>query len=370
VERKVNRDVFLNHTSIITGLGSLDQTWESLLNNKSGIVQKEHFENSLLPRTGLSLYKRDFASLQSDFSEIIMADCLAGLAKLPKDTFVIWTGIKNNAQAIESLYNETPMPRYSSAYDLRCWLTGILGLTNGGMEINAACASSTIGVAVAAQYIAEGRYDHILVAGADIVSRFVYYGFAALKAMKEDVCAPFDRQRNGLTLGDGAVALFLSAERDSDIRVAGYGITNDANHITGPSRDGSGLAKALFQAIEMSGLKPEHIQAFCAHGTGTRFNDSMELLAFRSIFGDEDNSPMMFGVKGAIGHTLGAAGGIEIALCAKCLSEGMIPPTVGCKLPESPRVVLEKTTYPAKNILTSNSGFGGINAAVLLEKVS
>ena len=244
----------------------------------------------------------------------------------------------------------------------------MLGLNNGGMEVNAACTSSTVGVALAAEYIVEGRYDHVLVAGADIINRFVYYGFAALKAMTEEVCMPFDAGRKGLSLGDGAVALFLSAERRSDLRVAGYGISNDANHITGPSRDGSGLAKALRQAIGMSEITFDEAQAFCAHGTGTRYNDSMELKAIQSLYGD--NSPLVFGVKGAIGHTLGAAGGIEVALCGKCLLEGTVPPTVGCNNPESPGVVLDRTKFSGKNILTSNSGFGGINAAVLLEKLS
>jgi 3-oxoacyl-(acyl-carrier-protein) synthase len=373
LELKVNsahRDVFLNYSSIVTGLGSLNPTWESLLANKSGIVQKAHFENELLPKTGLSLYQRDLHSEQADFTEMLMGHCLAGFPKLPPDTLVIWTGIKNDVEAIESLYNGASMPHCLSARDLRLRVTDILGLSGGGMEINAACASSTIGVALAVQYIAAGRYDHILVAGADRVSRFVYLGFAALKAMKEDVCLPFDTQRNGLSLGDGAVALFLSAERNSDIRVAGYGITNDANHITGPSRDGSGLAKALNQAIAMSGLQSQDVQAFCAHGTGTRYNDAMEILAARLVFGEDENSPPLFGIKGAIGHTLGAAGGIEIALCGKCLSEGILPPTVGCKSPESPSVVLDQTRFPGRNILTSNSGFGGINAAVLMERVS
>lgn len=364
----MNRDVFLNYSSIVTGLGTLNETWEALLRNKSGIVKKEHFDNSLLPKTGLSLYKRNMTSLPANFTKFLMEECLSGFPELPEDTFVIWTGIKNNAETIENYFDHVELPLYYSAYDLRSWLTERLGLTNGGMEINAACASSTVGAAIAMQYIKEGKYDHILVAGADMVSRFVYYGFAALKAMTEEVCMPFDITRKGLSLGDGAVALFLSAERNSDIRVSGYGITNDANHITGPSRDGAGLAMAMRQAVEMSGLRPEMVQGFCAHGTGTRFNDSMEVLATRSVFGE--NPPPIFGVKGAIGHTLGAAGGIEIALCQKCLSEKLIPPTVGCNTPESPAVVLERTLFDGENILTSNSGFGGVNAAVLLEKLS
>lgn len=364
----MGRAVFLNHFSIITGLGSLEQTWEGLLKKQSGIVKKSHFDNSLLPETGLSLYKRDFDDRRVNITQFLMEECLASFPKLPKDTFVIWTGIKNNAEAIESFYNKTESPHCSSAHEFRSWLTGMLGLNNSGMEVNAACTSSTVGVALAAEYIAEGRYDHILVAGADIVNLFVYYGFAALKAMTEEVCMPFDTGRKGLSLGDGAVALFLSAERHSDLQVAGYGISNDANHITGPSRDGSGLAKALRQAIEMSEITLDDVQAFCAHGTGTRYNDSMELKAIQSLYGD--NTPLVFGVKGAIGHTLGAAGGIEVALCGKCLLEGTIPPTVGCNTPESSRVVLDWTKFPGKNILTSNSGFGGINAAVLMEKLS
>jgi 3-oxoacyl-(acyl-carrier-protein) synthase len=363
----LNRTVFLNHAAIVTGLGSLDSTWEGLLNGQTGIVKQTHFDNALLPQTGLALYQRRFTATKINFTRSLMTECLKGFPPLPKDTLVIWTGIKNSAEAIESLSYGTTMPDYSSATDLRRWLTEHLGLTGDGMEINAACASSTVGVALAAQYIAEGRYNHVLVAGADIVNRFVYYGFAALKAMREAICLPFDLNRSGLSLGDGAVALFLSAERHSDLAVTGYGITNDANHITGPSRDGAGLALALCQTIAMAGMQPQAIQAFCAHGTGTRYNDTMELLAAQTVFGDV--LPPIFGVKGAIGHTLGAAGGIEVALCGKCLTERMLPATVGCCHPESSGVILNNTVFAGANIITSNSGFGGVNAAVLLEKI-
>lgn len=364
----MKRDVYLNYSSTITGLGNLDETWHTILNGQSSVVKKEHFHNKLLPATGLALYKRDLSNSDLNITQHLMEECLSTFPKLPRDTYVIWTGIKNNAEDIEGHCLGTGKPSLSSAHDFRLWLTGMLGLNNGGMEINAACASSTIGVALAMQFIADGRYDHVLVAGADIVSRFVYYGFAALKGMKEEVCMPFDTDRSGLSLGDGAVALFLSAERDSNIRLAGFGMTNDANHITGPSRDGSGLAKAFSQAITMAELKPDAIQAFCAHGTATRYNDSMELMAVQSVFGK--TAPKIFSVKGSIGHTLGAAGGIEVALCGRSLIEGVLPPTVGCKNPESPQIVLEKTPYPGENILTSNSGFGGTNAAILMEKVS
>ncbi len=364
----MKRDVFLNYSAVITGLGSFENTWESILNNRSGIVIKEHFKNSLLKRTGLSLYKREFSDKCNNFTRFLTEECISGFPVLPEDTFIIWTGIKNDSETVESIFNSAPAPDYTCAYDLRTWLAARLGLRKSGMEVNAACASSTVGTGLAVQFIADGIYDHVLVAAADYVDRFVYYGFAALKAMTEEPCMPFDVNRKGLTLGDGAVMLFLSAERKSDIRVSGYGLTDDANHITGPSRDGAGLAKALKKAVETAGLSPSDINAFCAHGTGTSYNDEMELKAARAVFGEI--LPPVFGIKGAIGHTLGAAGGIEIALCGRCLADGTIPPTVGCKAPESASIVIERTALPGNNIITSNSGFGGVNAAVLLENIS
>ncbi|MGA2141055.1 MAG: beta-ketoacyl synthase N-terminal-like domain-containing protein [Brevinematales bacterium] len=365
----MKRDVFLNHASIITGLGNLDLTWKSILDGKSGIIKKEHFNNSLLPQTGLSLYKREMDGPAQNLTMKLMSECAAGLPELPGDTFVIWTGIKNDVEAVEALYNDGHEVSCKNAYEMRLALMEMLGLDNGGMEINAACASSTAGAGLAAQFIADGKYDHVLVAGSDIVSRFVYFGFAALKAMNENTCMPFDVNRSSLTLGDGAAALFLSAGRQSDIRISGYGITNDANHITGPSRDGSGLSAALLETLDMAGIEPGDVGAFCAHGTGTRYNDSMELAAAAKVFGP-GHMPPVFGVKGSTGHTLGAAGGIEIALCGKSLLDGIMPPTVGCLQPEIAEINLEKALLKGRNILTSNSGFGGINAAILMENIS
>ena len=139
----------------------------------------------------------------------LMSECVKGLPVLPKDTFVIWTGIKNDVEAVEALYNDGHEVIYKNAYEMRLALMEMLGLDNGGMEINAACASSTAGAGLAAEFIAGGKYDNVLVAGADIVSRFVYFGFAALKAMNENICMPFDVNRKGLSLGDGAAALFF-----------------------------------------------------------------------------------------------------------------------------------------------------------------
>jgi 3-oxoacyl-[acyl-carrier-protein] synthase II len=149
--------------------------------------------------------------------------------------------------------------------------------------------------------------------------------------------------------------------------VAGWGVANDAHHVTAPSRDGCGLIQAVRQALERAALPPAAVAAVSAHGTGTVYNDAMELTAFAAIFG-ERRLPI-HSVKGAIGHTLGAAGGIEVALGARMLAAQLVPPTVGCGEPEAAaegQVSDRAVPFSGEWLLTTNSGFGGINAALLL----
>ena len=146
-------------------------------------------------------------------------------------------------------------------------------------------------------------------------------------------------------------------------------MANDAFHVTAPASDGRGLLAAVKQALKRAGLEPEAISAVCAHGTGTVYNDHMELTAFDQLFGDR-RLPV-YAIKGAIGHTLGAAGGIEVALGLKSLSEGLAPPTVGFSKGEDnmvERVSSQPAVIPGNHLLSTNSGFGGINAALILAK--
>jgi 3-oxoacyl-[acyl-carrier-protein] synthase II len=149
--------------------------------------------------------------------------------------------------------------------------------------------------------------------------------------------------------------------------LSGWGVAGDAFHITAPARDGCGLVQAVRGALERADLSPEKVAGINAHGTGTVYNDAMELTAFGSVFGDR-NIPL-HSIKGAIGHTLGAAGGIETAVALRSLAEGIIPPTVGCSDPEVEGQVGDRPFPLAGDVLlATNSGFGGINAALVLEK--
>jgi 3-oxoacyl-[acyl-carrier-protein] synthase II len=287
---------------------------------------------------------------------------------------VVWTGIKGNAEYIEADQN-LKMPFLPEHYHR--WVAERLGIGPLGFDINAACASSTVGMAIGAQKIGRGEYGSVLICAADVVSRFVFTGFSVMKALTPTMCRPFDKIRDGMCIGDGAAAILLADAKtarkhklDKCAQLSGWGISNDANHITGPSRDGAGLVAAIETALGMAGLSPDDTQAFCAHGTGTVFNDRTELEAIETVFGDR-RFPV-FSIKGAVGHTLGAAGAIDAAICAHALAHKLVPPTAGVETPEpkaAGRVSNRAQAFEGRNILTSNSGFGGVNAALVLQAV-
>ena len=222
--------------------------------------------------------------------------------------------------------------------------------------------------------IAHGAADAVLVVAADLVTEFVFSGFSVLRALGPDGAHPFDRDRAGLVLGEGAAAILLtnrSLATDTGsgplARLLGWGSANDANHVTAPARDGCGLIAAIQRALALADCGPETVAGISAHGTGTVYNDAMELTAIEAVFGDR-RLPC-HSVKGAIGHTLGAAGAIEVALALRMLAERTVPPTVGLSTPE-PRAEgrFAACAQPLGDgwLLSVNSGFGGVNAVLLL----
>ncbi len=312
-----------------------------------------------------------------NLTQSLLRRILPRFAAFPPVQTIIWAGVKGNAEFIESgAGKDSPFPFLPRHYSL--WNRQQLGWPRAELlEVGAACASSTVGLALGADLIAAGRSASVLVIAADIVSRFSFAGFYALGAMTAGVCRPFDTARDGLILGDGAAGVLLAGTayaRSSGVappaRLSGWGIANDANHITAPARDGRGLIAAVRAALKQAGRGAEGIGAYCAHGTGTVYNDAMELTAMEALFGDR-RFPV-FSVKGALGHTLGAAGGIETLICVRALAEGAVPPTAGFLSPE-PRALGRFSGAEQKlgggAILKTNSGFGGINAALVLERL-
>jgi 3-oxoacyl-(acyl-carrier-protein) synthase len=242
--------------------------------------------------------------------------------------------------------------------------------------ISAACASGNMALARAAAKIQNGSIEYAIVAGCDIVSEFVFSGFASLGAIDSKGARPYDRDRAGLTLGEAAGVIVLASEdavrRDGLPRLArlgGWAATCDAAHITAPMSDGLQLAAAIRQALSDAGIEPAEIGGVIGHGTGTIYNDSMELNALNLVFND-DKKPL-FSTKGGVGHTLGAAGIIQAAVAVKALQEMLLPPQTGlCKpMTGAERMVsAREQKLAAPKILSLNAGFGGINAVLLLEE--
>lgn len=258
---------------------------------------------------------------------------------------------------------------------------GILGST---LSLTSACATSTHCIGEAYRSIKDGYLDIVVAGGAEAsICEFGIAGFQSLTALsrsedKNRASIPFDKERNGFVMGEGAGSLILE-DLDSALKrgakiyaeVVGYGSTCDAYHITSPIPDGSGAAKAMMDAINEGGITPDQVSYINAHGTSTQLNDKFETNAIKNVFGEDTKIPVS-STKSMTGHLLGAAGAIEAIICAKALEDGFIPPTIGYTTQDEgldldyvPNVGRKQDL---EYVLTNSLGFGGHNAVLLLKK--
>lgn len=372
------REVCISAANTVTGLGpDLDSLWRGAMAGESAIRPLNRFATGRY-LSGVASWIEGLEA-KNGCSGIypLLEQLLDGFGPVPKDAALITASTKGCVDVMEQLQSglagdpaEVPLGQLLQRIAAR------FGLNSQGININAACASSTIAVARGAALIAAGRSEAVLVVCLDLVSEFVFSGFSALQALSPVACRPFDRNRSGLSLGEGGAALLLMSRERARREgrpvlgiVAGWGAANDATHITAPARDGCGLIQSVQQAMARAAVSPEQIAAVSAHGTATLYNDQMELTAFRTLFG-ERRLPV-HSIKGAIGHTLGAAGGIEVALGLKCLAAGSLPPTIGLlEAEEAGEGFVSSSVQPIEGscLLSTNSGFGGVNAALILRQ--
>ena len=233
-----------------------------------------------------------------------------------------------------------------------------------------ACASGTAAVGLGLSWIRRGLCDAVVAGGADAFAPFLHGGFAALRALDAHLPRPFDRRRAGLGLGEGAALVLLQRGPAGGPRVAGWGTSSDANHLTGPDPGGEGLARAVTAALGDAGLGAGDLDHISAHGTGTVFNDLMESRAFNLALGRRAASLPVNSIKGAIGHTMGAAGAIEAVVCALALERDRVPPTANLQQ-QDPEILLDVVRGAPREgdyhcVLSTSSGFGGVNAALVL----
>jgi 3-oxoacyl-(acyl-carrier-protein) synthase len=377
--------IFMSHLKavavacdLVTGYGwGVNACWQGLLSGRTAIRPLDRFSTKhFLTEKAATI--PDLKTGQDESRVMrMLTPLLAGASGLiPPDALVILATTTGEIDFLEKSILDGTQEAKASRLD--CLLSKVMhlsGVTNPGIIVSAACVSSSTAIAQAASLIRADEHDCLLIVACDSVSEFVMSGFSTLMALDKDMARPFDQNRRGLSLGEAAGFMLLMSEkrairekRPIIAEIAGWGLTSDANHMTGPSRDGYGLALAVEKALQSAGIPHEAVGSLAAHGTGTVYNDSMEMQAFKRTF--KNRAVPTYSIKGGTGHTLGAAGLVEVIIAFQSLKEKMIPPTVNmCCVDEEARGWVFSQPHSldgAAVTVSTNSGFGGINAALVL----
>ena len=260
-----------------------------------------------------------------------------------------------------------------------------LGTKGESISMVTACASGTHCIGESFRMIKHGYQDIVIAGGTEAsITPTGIAGFANIKALtqttdKNRASIPFDKERSGFVMGEGAGIVVLEELEHAKARgakiyaeIVGYGATSDAYHITSPAPGGDGGARAMKIAIEEAKIKPENITYINAHGTSTHLNDSSETQAVKTAFGDAAKKVMVSSTKGNTGHLLGAAGGVEAVVCAKAIQDDFVPPTINYKVPDE-ECDLDIVPNEGRNVkveyaMSNSLGFGGHNSSILLKK--
>jgi 3-oxoacyl-(acyl-carrier-protein) synthase len=242
------------------------------------------------------------------------------------------------------------------------------------LTVSTACASGATAIGVGADLVRAGLADRVVAGGYDVLCRFVMRGFDALRSLTRERVRPFDRRRSGLLLGEAAALVLLGPDDALGSRLGrllGHASASDGSHIAAPDPQGRGLERAIRAALVDAGLDPGMVDFVSAHGTGTPLNDRIETAVLKRVLGARAHAIPVNSIKGALGHTMGAAATLEAVMCLLASREGQVPPTLGyeerdpeCDLDY---VALVAMTARPRVSLSTSLGFGGCNAALVLE---
>ena len=247
-----------------------------------------------------------------------------------------------------------------------------IGAAGPAWVISTACSSSAKVFASAARLLASGLVDAAIVGGVDSLCLTTLYGFNSLELVAPEPSRPYDPARSGISIGEAAAFVLLERLPDTlaptDVVLSGYGESSDAHHMSAPHPQGLGARMAMEQALACAGLRPTDIDYINLHGTGTPSNDAAEGLAVGTLFG---NRTAASSTKGATGHTLGAAGGLEAVFCAIALAEGMMPGSPGTRELDPGIDIayrLQPESAPLRHVLSNSLGFGGTNCSLVFSR--
>lgn len=379
----------------ITGLGAisaagsnLPETLESFKRGTRNAGQVSLFETSLrypvfevknIPKEfslegqrtlSLALCAMDEAlknsKLGSDLSKYRVGVCMGTTVASQLNDIEFYKSYRNTGSAPMTAVN-----RYLKG-NLAEFISRVVKARGPSLTVVNACSSGTDAIGVALSWLNNNLCDIAIAGGSDELNHIPLCGFGSLGIISPDLCAPFDRDRKGLNLGEGAGIIIIETKDSANKRgmtsgsyLIGYGSASDAYHLTSPRPDGAGLETSINKALSGAGIEPQEISFVNAHGTGTSENDKVEGKVLGNIFGA---SLKMLSTKGFTGHTLGAAGGLEAVFTVAGLREGWIPASIGFKnrdtnIPISP--LKEKTTINGCYAVSTSLAFGGNNAALV-----
>jgi 3-oxoacyl-[acyl-carrier-protein] synthase II len=373
---------------VVTPLGpDLDAFWTGLATGAHAISRIEGFPTEgLRVAEGGEIKKlpgadaRPGACRASLLLEAAARDLLSRVA-LPappeRRALVVGTALGGVGELERALGGERRLSRAARAfYDSPAHrLARRLDIRGPVLTVSTACASGATALGLGAELLRTHRADVVVAGGFDILCRFVLRGFNALRALTRDRVRPFDRRRSGLLLGEAAALVVLVHESEAPPRplgrLLGHASTSDGYHVTAPDPEGCGLEAAIRGALAEAGLEARAIEFVSAHGTATPLNDRIETAVLKRVLGARAYEVPVNSIKGVLGHTMGAAATLEAIMCLLASRHGLIPPTVGYEEPD-PECDLDYVPHAARPLrprvsLSTSAGFGGCNAALVIE---
>lgn len=396
---------------VVTGIGVVssigigkDAFWKNLTAGRSGISEVQSFDTSKYenhkggevkgfdPLNFIDKSRLKKLGRGSQFaiaaSKLALSDAKIDLKNIDKNRIgVIMGTTMADAQRIEEMdktwvemsekdVDSKLIPQYPGSV-LASNLGFELGVEGPNIAIPTACSAGNYSIGYSFDLMRQGKVDYMLAGGTDPFSRIAFTGFNRLFAIAPERCQPFDKNRKGMMVGEGAGVLLLellenALKRNADIyaEILGYALSCDAHHMTAPSVNG--IVNVIKRALKNAGIDSSEVDYISAHGTGTPANDKAECAAAKEVFGDRYKKVPMSSIKSMLGHTMGAASAIEAIACCLAIKEGVVPPTINYETPD-PECDIDCVPNEARHkevkvALNNSLAFGGNNACLVVKK--
>ncbi|MDP2654725.1 MAG: beta-ketoacyl-[acyl-carrier-protein] synthase family protein [Candidatus Omnitrophota bacterium] len=404
--KPVNRRVVVTGLGVVSSIGiGWEEFWKNLIAGKSGISRIVSFDTSVFgkyfggeiknfnPAMYLSPARMNKIGRTSQFAIAAAKMALSDAAMTSLNRIACRAGVcvgttMGEPQTLEKINSVRFLRglKFVNPYLMNIYPANVislnlsqeLGFKNVSVVFANACSAGNYSIGYAFDCIKAGNIDIALAGGVDSITRLNFTGFNRLMSTAEEKCRPFDKNRQGILVGEGAGMLILESIESARKRgariyaeILGYGLSCDSLHMTDPSEQG--IVSCVNNALENAGVKPEQIDYISAHGTGTRLNDMMEARAVNRVFTHCPNRPPISSIKSMLGHAMGAASAIEAIACCLAMEKGVIPPTINYSTPDPdcPVDCVPNKSRPTKLrcVLNNSFAFGGNNACVVFKKI-